>query len=658
MAEEQSPWFQLKPPVTDYMTYLTFIEHNLTEENLPILHQVLQDTELNVGIGWDLVHLLMPLVPASEECLLDVARLGNPREVVLKVSEALRLIEFNDPNTTSGAESDAEEKFKNVSIAESSKIGSLNDPTTASAEPALPLPIQQFQVLLSMLSVLHPRIKTKYPSRFLSTTLQGVLAAYSRTSQCQDELTYEVVKFVKTVGGAKRPHLPPRTRSSQILSSYSEFAAPDPEAQPELPSIEETSMQIRLLQSFLTHILEDYMLSLKSENDVPGLAWSSRLQEKLHPERTPKVPEKISLTDQFGQSESLKISSATVGSIVALAQDLDLKSQELYDVIVDPKPEITGEEDNEDEPPSSPKDIPFSKSGALFLLAARKAMEALYDRPVSTPEISIFPEHAAIVENFVGGASRSTMGLEPEALIDTVLFLGLLALEEDAVGEPNSDESFCQYLQNTSLLSANTPSPTLRYHAYYLTSTVLRSHPHDLVRLSFIRDTLEHCPYENLKTSAVGWLKGETIEANSPSPPPASDSDTPSIFATPVALSTISPFLFPDLTDNFTGSTLHDSHIQFKANLSFYLAALNFYYLLLIAKHLHGPLDVAGFHKHSNISKCYLNPLRKAVGTFREGLSEGGELYDGEEDTYGLKELDILEDVIGRVEAGCKNLKF
>jgi hypothetical protein len=657
MADDQSPWFQLKPPVTDYMTYLTFIEHNLTEENLPTLHTVLQDTELNVGIGWDLVHLLMPLVPASEECLLDVARLGNPREVVLKVSEALRLLEFDDPEDVSEDESEVEDKLEKVTIAESSKAGSsTNPPAIPESEPDLPLPVQQFRVLLSMLSVLHPRIKTKYPSRFLSSTLQGVLAAYSRTSQCQDELTYEVVKFVKTVAGAKRPHLPPRTSSSLMLSSYTGATAPDPEAQPETPSDEEASMQKRLLQSFLTHVLEDYMLSLKSQEDVPGLAWSSRLQEKLHPERTPAVPGKVSFTDQFGHSESLKNSSATVGSIVALAQDLDIGSKELYDAIVDPKPEITGEEINEEEPPSSPSDIPISKSGALFLLAARKAMEVLYDRPVSTPEVSIFPDHALIVENFVGGASRSTMGLEPEALIDSVLFLGLLALEENAVGEPASDDDFCQYLQNTSLLSANTPSPTLRYHAYYLTSTVLRSHPHDLVRLSFIRDTLEHCPYENLKTSAVGWLKGETIEANPPNPPPVPDSEHPSIFATPVALSTISPFLFPDLTEHFNGPTLHDSHIQFKADLSFYLAALNFYYLLLVAKHLHEPLDIAGFQKNSSITKSYLGPLKSGAVKFRAALKDGGELHDGEEDVYALKELDILEDVIGRVESAGTSL--
>jgi hypothetical protein len=549
---EENPWIALKPPSTDSMTYLTFIEHNLTTETLPQLHEVLQDNELNQSIGWDLIHLLVPLVPASEECLLDVARLGNPREVVLKVSESLRLLELDTLSDDEDSDDEGEMvggKMEKLDVGESSKaggargLGLTTEPESSEAD--LPLPVLQFRVLLSMLSVLHPRIKTKMPSRFLSTTLQAVLAAYGKASRNQDDLTYDVVKFVNTLTGTKRPHLPPRKSSTTILHANTESAAPDPEGQAEQPSEEEKDMQQRLLQSFLTHVLEDYMLSLTSADDVPGMAWSSRLQEKLNPKRT--VPGKESYVSQFENDNTLKSRLATVGSISALAKDLDLDSHELFDAILDSSPEITGLETTEDDPPTSPKDIPLSKTGSLFLLASRKAVETLYDKTPDTPPISIFPEHAALLQNFIGNASQNTSGLEPEALIDTILFLSLIALENNDVGEPKSDDDFNQYLQNTSLLSANTPSPSLRYHAHFLTSTVLRSHPHDLVRLSFIKDTLEHCPYENLKASAVGWTKGETIEANPPNPAPQDVDEETSIFATPIALQTLSPFLFPNL---------------------------------------------------------------------------------------------------------------
>ena len=45
MAEDakENPLLAALPPATDYMTYLTLVEYNLTEDNLPTLHQVLQD---------------------------------------------------------------------------------------------------------------------------------------------------------------------------------------------------------------------------------------------------------------------------------------------------------------------------------------------------------------------------------------------------------------------------------------------------------------------------------------------------------------------------------------------------------------------------------------------------------------------------------------
>ncbi|TKA63270.1 hypothetical protein B0A55_10211, partial [Friedmanniomyces simplex] len=101
MAEDESPLIKALPPESDYITYLTIVEYNLNPENLPILHKVLQDETLAINIGWDLVHLLVPFLPESEQCLQDIARLGNPREVILKVTESLRLIEYESPDDES-----------------------------------------------------------------------------------------------------------------------------------------------------------------------------------------------------------------------------------------------------------------------------------------------------------------------------------------------------------------------------------------------------------------------------------------------------------------------------------------------------------------------------------------------------------------------------
>lgn len=675
--EKQNPLLAAVPPATDYITYLTIIEYNLSADILPTLHQVLQDTKLTVNIGWDLVHLLLPLLPDSQQCLQDIAVRGNPREVILKVTEALRLLEFNEPAVSSeGKEEEAlSEALQESAIREPAAEAGESSASDATKNWAnFPLPYLQFEMLLFMLAILHQRVKTKYPSRFLSTSLQAVLAGYSKAETHVDAFTVAAVQFAKILSGTKRPHLPPRASSGNILKVSSEQPEPDPEAQNEPLSEEEVTLNSRLLQSFITHILEDYMLSLTSAEDVPGLAWSSRLMEKLQPARI--VPGKITYVDRFAKEEDLQARSSIVGQLVAIAQDLGVSSEDLYQTIIDSRMEEVGERDEENDPPASADDIPLSKTGSLFLFAARKISEILYESTGADVKVSVFPEHAAILHNFVGNDSPSSIGTESESLLDAILCLGLLALEKNQIGEPLDDEQFAKYLQATSLISANTPSPTLRYHAHYLTSTILRSHPSDVVRLSFIRDTLEHCPYENLKASAVGWLKGETLEANMPSAisqaphptnattslPHSPPEEQPSIFTTPVALATVSPFLFPDLTHAIvTPGGLPEAWAQFRMELSFYLAALNFYYLLLTAKFLHEVLDIPGLHEGSDIGGSYLHPLRQAAGKFKEALAEGGQLWEaeGEESAkVGMMDLMILEDVLDRVTAGVKKLNW
>jgi hypothetical protein len=654
-AQEEHPLLAARPPVTDPITYLTIIEYNLTEENLPVLHQVLQDPELTSTIGWDLVHLLLPLLPASEECLQDIATKGNPRECVLKVTEALRLLEFEESQETEDEDEDKTE-------AEGSGLR-LNAPEIeageSSASPRLPctvlppLPVLKFEILLDILATLHRRVKTKFPSRFLSTSLQAALVAFNRANSNIEELALSAIKFVKTLSGTKRPHLPTRRSSGHLLRTITNTSEPDPEANGDAQNDDETTLVTRLLQSFITHILEDYVLSLTSNEDVPGLAWSSRLMEKYEPQRIPKKPNYRKYADRFAQDEDLTSRSAILGQVVALTQDLGLKTEDLMRTVLDAEVEKRGIPGTEDEPPSSAEDIPLSRTGSLLLLTARSVKQQLYASANSDDlsAVSIFPEHATILSNFVGALGPQTVGLEPDALLDTVLAHGLIALEQNNVGEPKDDESFAQYLQTVSLISANTPSPSLRGHAHYLTTTVLRSHPHDLVRLTFIRDTLEHCPYENLKASAVSWLKGETLEANTPHA--EVDGET-NIFATPVALSTVAPFLWPDLTNHYTSidTDIAEAWVQFRQELGFYVAALNFYYMLLRAQQLHESLGIKDLHLGH-----YIDPMKKVVTRFRHELEAGGGKLDLEGDGLEQAKADVglLEKVVDWVEgAGGK----
>ena len=83
------------PPATDYITYLTLLEYQLTPENLPTLNTLLlaDDGTLAEEIGWDLLKLVLPMLSEvpdeATRCLEIIAHRGNPREVVVKIAEEL-----------------------------------------------------------------------------------------------------------------------------------------------------------------------------------------------------------------------------------------------------------------------------------------------------------------------------------------------------------------------------------------------------------------------------------------------------------------------------------------------------------------------------------------------------------------------------------------
>lgn len=320
-AEEQNPLLKALPPATDYVNYLILLEYNLTKELLPTLHSVLQDTKLTANIGWDLVPLLLPLLPESRQCLHDVARLGNPREVVIKVTEGLQAIaneavahEENDEGglqeqTTEPHEVDTDGAQAALpAVKETAKHAEENvdDEKAQNARHQKDTPSQllRYKSLVEVLALLHPRIKTKFPSRFLSTSLQAVLPAFSQVAKdpTATEVTLDLIKPLS--GPSSRPRLPPRKSSSQVqISSLASApaSAPDPEGQDEVQGEVEVALQRRLVQSFLTWVVEGFVSSLPTYEDLPGLAWSCRCHEKMHPEK--QVPGKQTYTAMFADDE-------------------------------------------------------------------------------------------------------------------------------------------------------------------------------------------------------------------------------------------------------------------------------------------------------------------------------------------------------------------
>ncbi|CAG8009919.1 unnamed protein product [Penicillium salamii] len=574
----EDPLVEALPPATDYLTYLTLLEYQLTPARLPLLHNLLQDEKLTTNIGWDLVKLLLPMLPASTECLQDVARLGNPREVILRVSESLMQLQPED-----GDEDEAE----------------------ADSE-GLPLHILQYNCLIGMLSVLHKRIQTKVPSRFMATSLQAALESY--TSMPTNETTLAFLEFLREVSPSKRPAPPPRVASESSVLRVAAASAPDPEAEVSSPSPSadnETLLVRKFIQFSLLELLKSYLLSFSSPMD-PGMSWAIRMQEHLHPNL--RLPGSQSQTEAYASTKELKERDMIMGKLVALSRDVGLESKQLLEIISSSATDQVAQLDF-DEPPTDPNQIPLERHGSLLLLAARAAGATLFTSGQHLPPVSIFPDLSLIFKYFVGGAANLdeiAFG-QPHALLDSLLAVTVYALQQPI--SPSSGEAdFKDFVVTLTACTARQSHGIVRQ----IPTAVFQSHPSPETRFKLIYNILEDDHLASARDSAIAWLKEELLAGSS------------TLFQDPHYFWALFPTLFSpvsaasssDLVATWTrltqtqGPPLH--------------SALNLYYLLLSSTSLRSKLQlektVTFFRGH------VLDPLRQIFHSFEIDLTaKGGE---------------------------------
>jgi hypothetical protein len=296
-------------------------------------------------------------------------------------------------------------------------------------------------------------------------------------------------------------------------------------------------------------------------------------------------------------------------------------------------------EQAEEEHPSSPDDVPLSQVGSLFLISFFVFSSVIFDTNVSEPPLHIFPGHLLLLQHFLGTDGAHTTGTESSSVIDAVLAIGIwLEHSNRFVDGPLEDEDFFQYLQTLSLLSANTPSPTLRYAAHILLTSVLHAHPVDSTRLGFIVDTLENCPFETLKASAVGWLKDEVVTAH--------QRKDVSAFSTPVALSATQPYLFLDLSPLVSTSN-EEALKEVRETFPYHMAVLNFLYF--ISAEQYSEIVPEGTKKVA--MDIYLKPLKAVLDRLQTALQpDSGVLAtvrDETEASVALSEVQLLGERLG-----------
>ncbi|RMD43827.1 hypothetical protein DV735_g1355, partial [Chaetothyriales sp. CBS 134920] len=352
-ARPEDPLVAALPPATDYLTYLTLLEYQLEPSNLSTLNRLLRedDGDLVEEIGWDLLRLVLPML----------------HEVRQEASNCVQII----ANRAFAGEAPPVHLGR-LALEEAERDSDEVDSNTAAQKSLV------FQELLGALSVVHRRIKTKYPSRFLATSLPAALGAY-RKLPITVETTTAFLNCLEQLSTPHRPPLPPRESSAEEADAkrpQSPVPLPDPEAASEahtgsnVASENEKAIIERLLQAVLVEIIDEYLSSLQYDED-PSMRWTSRLREKLEPGRS--VPGKETEQERWQKDNGLRARDSLIDEFTKLSSRLGLNPAKQLRVVTgqdEAPPEASDGSEEEFEYPTSPSQVPFAIPGLIQLAAA------------------------------------------------------------------------------------------------------------------------------------------------------------------------------------------------------------------------------------------------------------------------------------------------
>ena len=551
--EEESPLIAALPPKTDYITYLTILEYQLMPSNLSTLTSLLtnDDGTLAKEIGWDLVKLVLTLSEEAPEeaarCLEVVARRGNPREVVIVIPEQLQQLHERSIGDASNPDQEFEDTLDDDGLrtfegeAPRIHLGTMildgmsppSDPIPSnetvkpkgdedSQRPETEDPAQtKFNIILKMLSILHPRIQTKHPSRLLATSLPAALAAYRRLP-INVTTTTAFVSLLEKLSGKQRPALPPRTSTAGAAkivpneatrSETKSAPLPDPEAEngtagPNPVSADETDIVQRLLQAVLLEVFEEYIVSLATQ-EPSSMSWTARLRENREPKRI--IPNRQTVTEMWNTDQGLQERDTLISRFVQLSNDLDLHRKIIYkqahtaETVSEAGDVEAAAEDPESPPdyPTSPEQIPFPKTGTLLIFIAAYFVPALAGPASPTDATAAHQEFLRLTFLLTGIEDPSN---HPAlcSLSTPVLDL-LLATLYTAARAKCTPNSLIILLFLTSLCSDN-PSPYIRDSAHAIATIVYHQSP-SAVKLGLARHVVVNSQNQHLRAVAVNWLK-------------------------------------------------------------------------------------------------------------------------------------------------------
>ncbi|KIY01752.1 uncharacterized protein Z520_01890 [Fonsecaea multimorphosa CBS 102226] len=554
-AGAEDPLVSALPPATDYMTYLTLLEYQLTPRNLPTLSRLLSDDDgkLAEEIGWDLLKLILPMLKDTPEeanrCLEIVARRGNPREVVVRVAEELE--KLSDEVQGSENEDDFDERddqddlptfpgeAPRVHLGQMTLQGMPADMPShegagesGNVQETVSDKALKLQALFNMLSILHPRIKTQFPSRFLATSLPAALGAY-RQVPISTVTTSSFLTMLEKIAGRKRPPLPPRTStqgegpsSSKVPQDVPASTAPlpDPEAKAEEedtgvnePSQGEKAIIFRLLDAVLLEVLDEYMSSLAT-HDHPSMSWTARLREYCEPRRV--VPGRPTENAVWEKTPELKERDALLARFFSISKQMQLDANQEITKLVHEDEDEDLENPYHDETPSEyptkPSQIPFPRAGVIFLHAYQS-----YINPSDTEPLLTTSELTKLIAHSFPLSATPTIPLPPlqDSLL-SLLYKRSLAVTAAPTTPQPSPAKFLLLISTLTQLFTITPYPSLRDSAHYIATKLIHAYPDPSLRLQVIAQTLRG------DTLSTNWAEIEDELEETEPPAPGIDEET------------------------------------------------------------------------------------------------------------------------------------
>lgn len=618
----EDPLVAALPPVTDYITYLTLLEYQLTPKNLPTLNRLLSEDDgtLAAEIGWDLLKLVLPMLQVvpddANKCLTIIARRGNPREVIVRVAEELERLGADDIES----EEEGEDVHELPTFAGEAPRVHLGDLTLDGMPPTKSTKVDHketgdvhaqsgsddglsLKALFSMLGMLHPRIKTQYPSRFLATSLPAALKAY-RNLHITEETTTAFIDFLTKLSGKQRPALPPRISTagttskitlSQTQNVDTTAPLPDPEASSETtgsktspisPSDDQAIIQ-KLLQAIALEVLDEYTNAFQS-SDPAHMEWTVRAREGHEPKRV--VPGRRTEQQRWYEESELISRDETVTKFVKLCNNLNLDIIQALNNWNDSKPVNDAEEDEDSERdyPTSPNDIPFPRSGLLILCAAEQFYQT---RPAATTSSSSSaPSLSMILLSLQKIGISVDLHLATADALLSLLYVSLMSSTSSSTTLPQS--TVIASLRALSNLFVTSIDASIRDSSYNIAYKLLHDHADQDTTVSYIKNLLSSSPHQaspifqiqagNVKAIATDWLKNEILTGKI----------TPTIISTdPDIQSSIFPLL-PSVPSPFTSShpvstqiTTEQDLEDFLLHIPAYVSALNLICILAAIEH-------------------------------------------------------------------------